>query len=105
MFYVKYKDSELPLIIDYLVIRKFNLSNGITKLSEMGNIDYDDLEKLEQLLFLSLERGHKIEGKPFELTNEDIQEIFSARGIMFFNDIIAECFPKFGTGTEGPKKN
>jgi len=104
MFYVNYRNSELPLIIDYMVVRKFNQLNGITKLSKFSDIDYDDLDKLELLCFLALERGHKVECKNFELTLEDVQEIFTVKGILFFNNIIAECFPKFAGGTEQDSK-
>jgi hypothetical protein len=97
MYYLKKGQTEFPCIVDYDVVRKIMNQYGYTKLSTFkAEFDLDDLNVMEDLAFFALQRGHKIEGKEFTLTKEDVTDLF-CESLDKFYSIIVECFPKVGT--------
>lgn len=106
MFYLHYNDKKLPLIIDYSVIKKECVTQGISTLNDLNKLDLESFDALERLCFAALKRGHKLEGLDFTITEEDVEEIFSTCHGDFIT-ILAECSAKVfaPTGNLDSKKN
>lgn len=76
MHYLKYKDRELPLIVDFKVIKavcaKLNL-----KLSQFEKA-IDNPEDSEKVFIEALRRGHQLENIPYNIDDAEIEEILSS---------------------------
>ncbi len=93
MHYIKYKEQDLPVTVDFAVIKticaKLNL-----KLSQFEQI-VDSPEQTEKLFFEGLKRGHKLEGKEMLIAEKDVEDILSASYADFlqiFNKSVLEMF-------------
>jgi len=78
--YVTYKRKKLPVKVGYYALKRMQKAHGVSMDAIQG-----DLSLYEPLLFYSLERGHKIEGKEFNFKLEDME------------DVLEECFFEFVT--------
>lgn len=103
MYFLKYKEQDLPVIVDFAVIKnvcsKLNL-----KLSDFEST-INNPEQTELIAFEGLKRGHKLEGVEFNLTEPDVENILSENYGTFLQ-IFSECVLKMFTpqGQSGNKK-
>src|SRR5579864_8168795 len=98
MYYIDFKGQQLPVIIDFAVIKtvcnKLNL-----KMSDFEQI-VNSPANTEIIFFESLKRGHKLEGKELLFKESDCEDILSESYADFLK-IFNECVVKMFTG----KKN
>src|SRR5690606_23407176 len=103
--YLKYQNKELPLIIDYSVIKRIAIKQNITTLKDITNVDLESFEALEDLMFYSLQRGHKLENIEFTISPDDIEDIFSSCSGDFMKTVAEGMVSAFGpTGAISDKK-
>lgn len=75
MHYLEYKNEQLPITIDFGVVKAIAAGSNI-KLSEFERtIENPDLTS--KVCFEGLKRGHKLEGKAFSITETDVDDILS----------------------------
>ncbi|SKC53478.1 hypothetical protein [Ohtaekwangia koreensis] len=75
MHYIKFKEQELPIAIDFAVIKNTSAKLKIT-LQEFETA-INDMEKTEVIAFEALKRGHKLENIPFNIKETDVEDILS----------------------------
>lgn len=97
MYYIEHKGKDLPLVIDFYVLKTICSKLKIT-LKDIESIILD-LEAAEQLFHEALKRGFKIEGKVFDLSDSDLEEIVN-ESFPDFVKIFGECI----TNVFVPKK-
>jgi hypothetical protein len=112
MYYLQYETAglsgetivhKLPLIIDYSVVKKECIRQGVTSLKNFQDLDLDSFESLENLCYFALQRGHKIEGQDFTLSIADVEGIFNSSSGDFIA-IVTECMPKVLAPADSKKK-
>jgi len=81
--YIKAGESQLPLRVSYKVLKQ------ISTLSSESEGQYD---RLERLLFFSLQEGHRVNGLPFTMTLESLVDLIDLHPEILgqFNKIMAE---------------
>lgn len=68
--YITYKEGKYPIRVGYYALKKLKaLGKDIT------NLDEGDFELYEDLLFYSLEQGHRIEDKEFSFERKDMEMV------------------------------
>jgi hypothetical protein len=73
MHYLKFNQAELPFKADFSVLQKLNSKYNIKPFEFLHRIQENDfMDFIEDALQYSLERGHKIEGKEFNGSTNDI---------------------------------
>jgi len=75
MNYIKYNNQELPIAVDFAVIKNTSAKLKIN-LQEFEQA-INDMEKTEVIAFEALKRGHKLDGKEFRITESDVEDILS----------------------------
>lgn len=83
--HITYKKKKLPIKLGYYTLKMLQKEHGIT----MDALD-DDLSMYEPMLFYAMQQGHKIEGKEFTYTMEDMVDILDD----CFFEVVA-LIPKF----------
>ena len=76
--HIKYKGKRLPVKMGYHALKMMQKEHGASMEQVQG-----DISLYEPLLFYSLQQGHKIEKKEFNLKFEDME------------DVLEECFFEF----------
>jgi len=89
---ITYKKQKLPIKIGYFAIKMMQKEYNKNLNDVQG-----DLEAYEPLLYYSLMQGHKLAGKEFKFTMEDMEQIldecffdFASKVTTFFPDDIVE---------------
>jgi hypothetical protein len=99
MYYINYKNQELPCIVDFVVIK--NVCNKLNlKIGEIEQI-INSPANTEIIFFEGLNRGHKLEGKELLLKESDCEDILSENYADFL-DVFNQCVLKMFVPT---KKN
>lgn len=75
MNYLKYNNQELPLAIDFAVIKNVSAKLDIS-LQEFDSA-INDMAKTEVIAYEAFKRGHKLENIPFNIKETDIEDILS----------------------------
>lgn len=102
MHYLYYKDQELPIQIDFAVIKVVCSKLGL-KLSQFEQA-IDNPEQTEVVVLEALKRGHKLEGKTFEYKDSEIEDILSVNYGEFLK-VFSECvLAMFSTNHVDKKK-
>ena len=107
MHFIKYKEQELLCIIDYMVVKYTCERLGIP-FSEFDNIFVlKDAKQIETCFYEALKRGHKREGKEFNINESDIEEIFAEIGLGDIYYVYGQDVSKISQRTieSTPKKN
>lgn len=103
MHFIKFNEQELPLTIDFSVVK-----NACSKLDVKLSGFESVIENPDQTLVVfgeALKRGHKLEGKPFEKTDEEIENILSSDGVYgSFLKAFGECVLKMFAAPDAKKK-
>jgi len=93
MNYIKYKDQELPIAIDFAVIK--TICNKLNmKLSDIENL-IDSPASTEKLTFEALKRGAKLEGTEFSIKENEVEDILSETYgdfLQVFNKSVVQMF-------------
>ena len=100
MHFVKYKDQDLPVQIDFSVIKAVcsRLNIQLSNFEQVVN----NPEQFETVVFEALKRGHKLDGKEFKLTAPEVEEILN-ECFADFLQVFTECVLKIFTPNS--KKN
>jgi hypothetical protein len=84
--------EKLPVRIAYSALKKFKEETGKSLMSEDALKDIFSGD-VEVLLYYSLQKGFKVEGRPFEYKKEDMEDILDE--VLFdFIKLIPLFFPK-----------
>lgn len=75
MHYIRFNEQELPVAIDFAVIK--NTSAKLKLTLQEFEAAINDMEKTEVIAYESLKRGHKLENIPFNIKETDIEDILS----------------------------
>jgi hypothetical protein len=75
MQYLKFNNQELPVVIDFSVIK--NTSSKLKLSLQEFESAISDMEKTEVIAFEAFRRGHKLENIPFNLKETDVEDILS----------------------------
>jgi hypothetical protein len=102
MHFIKYKEHEYPIQIDFSVIKAVCSRLGI-RLLDFEQV-VNDPSQCEVVAYESLKRGHKLDGKEFKLSQEDAEEMLS-ESFADFLQIFTLCVLKIFTPSDKSKKN
>ena len=104
--------GQLPVRLSYYALKMFQAETGRSFM--FGNSDELKFEDFEILLFYSVEKGCKANGRPFTHVGTNGQEVPFTRDdmvdvldecLMDFISMIPEFFPKKKTENEQTQKN
>ncbi|HYG03017.1 MAG TPA: hypothetical protein VD927_11275 [Chryseosolibacter sp.] len=101
MNYIKYKEQELPCTIDFAVIKNV-CAKGKLKLSDFESV-LNDPTQIEVLFIEALKRGFKLEGKVFDISAEQAEDIL-AGSFADFLKIVSEDVLNVFLSSEAKKK-
>jgi hypothetical protein len=105
MHFIKYKDQELPLVIDFAVVKAVcaRLNTTLTQFEQSIN----NPEQAQIIAFEALKRGHKLEGKEFNIKESEVEDILSQpSGLADFLIVYTEDVLKiFTPSNQSLKKN
>lgn len=97
--------GKLPVRIAYSAMKHYQLETGKSLMSQMENGMTDMMAgDLEYLLFHGLKKGHKLEGKEFNLTMEDMEDILD-EALFDFIKMIPKFFPQDEQGPQNAPKS
>jgi hypothetical protein len=90
--YIEYDNKEIPVIIDFAVIKQFQMKHKI-KLSNFEEV-VNDLQLTEELVKLAIRRGCKLESIEDEYSKnaEDILSDSYAEFLEIFNESVTKMF-------------
>jgi hypothetical protein len=76
MHFIKYQEQDLPIAIDFAVIKNTcaKLQIGLSQFEQIIN----NPDQTQVVFFEALKRGAKIEGKAVDYTPEQVEDILSA---------------------------
>lgn len=98
MYFLKYQDQQLPVWIDFFVVKtvcgKLNIS-----LAEFDNVN-SDVNNIEVVVYEALKRGHTLQGKSFNYPEFTVTDILSEGNnlgyflyVVFVNCVVAMTTP------------
>jgi len=93
MNYLKYKEKELPIKIDFGTIKNTSAKLNL-KLSQFELV-LDNLDYTSVLFFESLKRGFKLEGKVFDISEAEAEEILAENYADFLMIVSQEVLKVF----------
>jgi hypothetical protein len=93
--HLHYNDKELPIRINYYALK--HTQEDLNREFDLKTPAGWDFEVLECLLFYGLQRGHEVEGAPFEFKKEDMEKVMD----VCFNEFL-DIIPKSFGATEKP---